>query len=112
MLIVREALLMQKLLPYIHQLQTFTCFYKTVRQPIGLVRQLSPRSSFLLRFGHQKPRIYKVWSVMQEHVYKKRIKDIDELLAHLLTAWYEIDQRIIDAAIRQWRTCLRHSCMH
>ena len=51
---------------------------------------------------------YKVWSVslMQEEVYKKRIKDIDELRAHILTAWNEMDQRIIDA-LRQWRTRLR-----
>ena len=45
-------------------------------------------------------------------VYKKRIKDIDELRARILTvtAWDEMDQRIqriIDAAIRQWRTRLR-----
>jgi len=44
---------------------------------------------------------------MQEKVYKKRIKDTDELRARILTAWDEIDQRIIDAAIRQWRTRLR-----
>jgi len=50
---------------------------------------------------------YKVWSVMQEKVYKKRIKDIDELRARILTAWDEMDQRIIDKAVRQWRTRLR-----
>jgi len=40
-------------------------------------------------------------------VYKKRIKDIDELRARILTAWDEMDQRIINAEIRQWRTRLR-----
>jgi len=50
---------------------------------------------------------YKLWSVMQEKVYKKRIKDIDELRACILTAWDEMDQRIIGAEIGQWRTCLR-----
>jgi len=49
---------------------------------------------------------------MQEKVYNKRIKDIDELRARILTVWDEMDQRIIDAAIRQWRTRLCHSCMH
>ena len=44
---------------------------------------------------------------MQEKVYKKRIEDIDELRARILTAWDEMDQRIIDAAIREWRTSLR-----
>jgi len=47
---------------------------------------------------------------MQEEVYKKQIKDIDELRAHILTAWDEMDQRIIDAAIRQWHTHL-HTCI-
>ena len=50
---------------------------------------------------------YKVWSVMQENVYKKQIKDIDELRARILTAWDKMDQRIIDKAVRQWRTRLR-----
>jgi len=34
-------------------------------------------------------------------------QDIDELRARILTAWDEMDQRIIDATIRQWRTRLR-----
>ena len=45
---------------------------------------------------------------MQEKVYMKWIKDIDELRARILTAWDKIDQRIIDI-VRQWRTS---SCMH
>jgi len=43
---------------------------------------------------------------MQEKVYKKWIKNTDELRARILTVWDEMDQRI-DAAIRQWRTHLR-----
>ena len=48
---------------------------------------------------------------MQEKVYKKRIKDIDKLRAHILTAWAKMDQRIIDKAVRQWRTRLRRACI-
>jgi len=44
---------------------------------------------------------------MQENVYKKRIKDTDELRALILTAWDEMDQRISDAAITS-----RSSRMH
>jgi len=44
---------------------------------------------------------------MQEKVYKKRIKDIDELRARILTAWDKTDKRIIDKAVRQWCTRLR-----
>jgi len=43
---------------------------------------------------------------MQE-VYKKRIKDVDKLRAHILTALDELDQRVIDTAVRQRRTRLR-----
>jgi len=44
---------------------------------------------------------------MQEKVYKKWIKDIDELRARILTVWDKMDQRIIDKAVRQWHTGLR-----
>jgi len=53
---------------------------------------------------------YKVWSVTQEKVYRKWIKDVDELRSHILTAWDELDQRVIDTAVRQWRTRL-HACV-
>ena len=49
----------------------------------------------------------KVLSLMQE-VYKRRIKDVDELRSHILTAWDELDQRIIDMAAGQWRTDFVH----
>jgi len=48
---------------------------------------------------------------MQEKVFKKRIKDIDELRACILTVWDKMDQRIIDKAVRQWRTRL-HVCIN
>jgi len=46
---------------------------------------------------------------MQEKVYKKRIKDTDELRARILTAWDKMYQRIIDKAVRQWCTRLHAS---
>jgi len=42
---------------------------------------------------------------MQEKVYKGLIKDVDEL--RILTAWDELDQCVIDTAVRQWHTHLR-----
>ena len=49
---------------------------------------------------------YKVWLVLQEQVYKVKVNDV-ELRQHIQTVWDELDQRIIDQAIKQWRTCLR-----
>ena len=107
---------MQQLLPDIRQqyCQTFTCFNKTVRQPmaretIELLTMETPAEFIPPRLWPPNspdlnPVDYKVWSVMQEKVYKKRIKDIDELRARILTAWDKMDQRIIDAATTQWRT--------
>ena len=66
--------------------QTFTGFNKTVRQPIGLVRQLTcwqwTYQKFILptlwppNSLNLNPVNYNVWSVMQKKVYRKRIKDI------------------------------------
>jgi len=50
---------------------------------------------------------YKVWLVLQEQVYKVKVNDVDELCQHIQTVWDELDQRIIDKAIKQWRTHLR-----
>ena len=50
---------------------------------------------------------YKVWSVLQEQVYKVKVNNVDELCHRIQTVWDELDQRIIDKAIKQWRTRLR-----
>jgi len=112
----REDLLMQKL-PDIRQLSNFYVFQQDsapahrASETIELLTMETPEFIPPTLWPPNSPDLnpvdYKVWSVMQEKVYKKRIKDTDELRARILTAWDEIDQRIIDAAIRQWRTCLR-----
>jgi len=45
---------------------------------------------------------YKVWSVLQEQVYKVKVKDVDELCQRIQIVWDKIDQRIIDKAIKLW----------
>ena len=50
---------------------------------------------------------YKVWSVLQECVYRSRIRDLDHLKERLLEEWSLFDQRIIDKAVKQWRERLR-----
>jgi len=46
---------------------------------------------------------YKIWAVMQERVYEKRVNDVDELCQRLLSVWHGIKQNVIDEAIDQWR---------
>jgi len=44
---------------------------------------------------------------MQEKVYKTKIANVDELCDRIVNAWEELDQHVIEAAVRQWRACLR-----
>jgi len=48
-----------------------------------------------------------MWSVLQEQVYKVKVNNVDELSQRVQTVWDELDQRIVDKAIKQWRTRLR-----
>jgi len=53
------------------------------------------------------PADYKVWSILQQQVYKVKINNVDELRQSIQTVWDEHDQCIIDKAIKQSRTHLR-----
>jgi len=53
---------------------------------------------------------YKIWAVMQQRVYEKRVNDFDELCRRLLSVWHSTGLNV-DEAIDQWRarltTCVR-----
>jgi len=46
---------------------------------------------------------YEVRSVLQQCVYRSRIRDVDHLKQRLIEEWRCFDQNIIDRAVRQWR---------
>ena len=50
---------------------------------------------------------YKIWGIMQDKVYRTKIRDIDELRQRIVHAWEEFDHLVIDAAINQWLTRLQ-----
>jgi len=54
---------------------------------------------------------YKIWAVMQQQVYEKRVNDIEELCYCLLSVWHSIGQNVIDETIGQWRARLT-SCVY
>ena len=107
----------QQLLPDIRQLSDFYAFQRDsapthrARETVDLFTKETPDFIRLTLWPPNGPDLnsvdYKVWSVMQQKVYKKRIKDVDKLRAHILTAFDELDQRVIDTAVRQRRTRLR-----
>ena len=108
-----EDLLMQKPMPDISQLSDFFCVFqqdgapaRKARETVELLTMETPKFIPPMLWPPNSPDLnpvdYKVWSVMQEKVYKKQINDIDELRARILAAWDEMDQHIIDTAVRQW----------
>jgi len=44
---------------------------------------------------------------MQEMVYKTKGRDVEDLCKRIVQAWNNLDQRIIDSAVRKWRKRLR-----
>src|SRR6218665_1166917 len=50
---------------------------------------------------------YKIWEIMQDKVYRTKIRDIEKLHQRIVHAWEEFDQLVIDAAIGQWHTRLQ-----
>jgi len=50
---------------------------------------------------------YKIWSLLREQVYKVKVNYVYELCQRIQTVWDELDQRMIDKAIKQWCTRLR-----
>ena len=49
-----------------------------------------------------KPRGLCSVGIMQEQVYKKKIKDVSELRQRIVEEWEQLRQHVIDKAIRQW----------
>jgi len=52
----------------------------------------------------------KIWGVMQDRVYQKKVKELDELRERLVEGWAGLQQNVIDDAIDQWRRHL-HACV-
>jgi len=48
---------------------------------------------------------------MQDRVYQKKVKDVNELRERLVEVWAGLQQNVIDNAIHQWcrrlRACVR-----
>ena len=41
---------------------------------------------------------YRIWGLIQEHVYQTAIRNIDELKERLIVVWAELKQSVIDNA--------------
>ena len=113
----RDALLMQGLLPEIREFSEYFTFQQDgapahrARETVALLQAETPDFIPPTLWPPNSPDLnpvdYKIWSVMQEKVYRYRIHDVNELRNQILEAWDEMDQHVIDEAVKQWRVRLR-----
>ena len=50
---------------------------------------------------------YKICVCVQERVYQKPIRDVDQLTQRLVEVWSDVQQTVVDATIGEWRKRLR-----
>jgi hypothetical protein len=50
---------------------------------------------------------YHVWSILEQRVYRTRIRDINHLKVRLTEEWQNFNHKIINWAIKQWRPRLK-----
>ena len=113
----RDVLLMQKLLPDIRSLSDFYIFQQDgapahrARETVELLHNETPDFIPPTLWPPNSPDLnpvdYKIWSVMQERVYRTKVRDIEDLRQRIVDVWDGLDQDIIDASVNQWRARLR-----
>lgn len=113
----RDTLLKEELLPDIRDISEFFIFQQDnapahrARATVDLLSTETPAFIPPTLWPPNSPDLnpvdYKLWSVIQEQVYKVKVNNVDELRQRIQTVWDELDQRVIDKAIKQWRTRLR-----
>jgi len=111
----QDVLLLQGLLPDIPKFSEFFSFQQDgapahrARETVKLLKNETPDFIQPEMWPPNNLNLvdYTIWSIMQEKVYRMKIRDVNELRERILQAWNELDQVVIEASIWQWRTRLR-----
>jgi len=114
----RDELLTKHLLPAIKELsgdyfilQQDSAPAHRARETVELLSRETPDFITPLLWPPNSPDLnpvdYKVWSVLQERVYRSQIRDVEHLKVRLVEEWSLFSQNIVDAAVKQWRVRLR-----
>ena len=114
----RDVLLSQKLLPAIRELSGGYFVFQQDSAPahraydtVEMLRLNTPAFIPPTVWPPNSPDLnpvdYRIWGVLQERVYKRKIRDVGHLKERLIEEWARFDQKIIDGAINQWRKRLR-----
>jgi transposase len=114
----RDELLTKHLLPAIKELsgdyftfQQDSAPAHRAKETVELLSRETPDFITPLQWPPNSPDLnpvdYKVWSVLQERVYRSQIRDVEHLKVRLVEEWRLFSQNIVDAAVKQWRVRLR-----
>ena len=114
----RDVLLSQHLLPTIKAISGEFFVFQQDSAPahrayetVEMLRQNTPEFIPPMLWPPNSPDLnpvdYKIWGVLQERVYKTKIRDVAHLKERLIEEWTKFDQIIIDGSINQWRKRLR-----
>ena len=110
----RDVLLSEHLLPAIKELSAndFFIFQQDsapayrARKTVELLKRESPDFISPLQWPPNSsdliPVDYKIWSLMQERVYKTRTRDVEHLRDRLVEEWAAFDNGIVERAVQQW----------
>ena len=71
---------------------------------MGYCRYLHP---FPPNSPNLNPVDYRIWGVMQQRVYQKKMNTVEELKQRLVDVWQGLQQSVLDNAIDEWRKRLR-----
>lgn len=113
----RDVLLMRGLLPDIKQFSEYYTFQQDgapahrARETVDLLTSETPDfippSLWPPNSPDLNPVDYSIWGIIQERVYREKIRDVHELRERIEQEWDQLDQRIVDDAVSQWRSRLR-----
>ena len=114
----RDVLFSQHLLPQIREISgEFFTFQQDsapahrARETVELLQRSTPDFISPLLWLPNSPDLnpvdYKIWSILQERVYRSRIRNVSHLKERLVEEWSQFDQSIVDCALKEWRVRLK-----
>jgi len=105
----REVLLMQNLRPNMKEFSDYFTFQQDsapahhAKETADLLKRetpdLIPPSLWPSNSPDPNPVDYKIWDLLQQRVYSRKIQNVDELRQRIVEEWERRDQRVIDNAV-------------
>jgi len=114
----RDIILMQQMLPSIRSVAGDVYLFQQdsapahrARQMVELLQQETPKfiapNLWPSNIPNLNPIDYRIWGVMQNHVYQMPVRDVTDLKQRLIDIWNGLLPSIADDAVDEWWKRLR-----